>query len=75
MEHELDFDGSPTIRFHAMCDAIWRALIGPETFPMYLDYRRQREEQVMRESGPACACGRRNLRATDPYEEEKRGES
>jgi len=27
---------------------------------MYLDLRRLREEQVMRESGPACACGRRS---------------
>lgn len=26
---------------------------------MYLDYRRLREEQFMRQSGPACACGRR----------------
>jgi hypothetical protein len=29
---------------------------------MYLDYRRLREEQVMRESGPACTCGRRSWR-------------
>jgi hypothetical protein len=27
---------------------------------MYLDLRRLREEQVMREGGPACACGRRS---------------
>jgi hypothetical protein len=27
---------------------------------MYLDPRRLREEQVMRDSGPACACGRRS---------------
>ena len=26
---------------------------------MYLDYRRLREEQLMRENGPPCACGRR----------------
>ena len=26
---------------------------------MYLDYRRLREEQFMRESGPPCTCGRR----------------
>ena len=25
---------------------------------MYLDYRRLREEQLMRESGPPCVCGR-----------------
>jgi hypothetical protein len=28
-------------------------------FGMYLDYRRLREEQLMRDSGPACPCGRR----------------
>jgi hypothetical protein len=27
---------------------------------MYLDYRRLREEQLMRESGPPCVCGRRS---------------
>ena len=27
---------------------------------MYRDLRRLREEQVVRESGPACACGRRS---------------
>jgi hypothetical protein len=26
---------------------------------MYLDYRRLLEEQLMRESGPSCVCGRR----------------
>jgi hypothetical protein len=26
---------------------------------MYLDYRRLREEQLMRQSGPPCACGQR----------------
>jgi hypothetical protein len=26
---------------------------------MYLDYRRLREEQVMRQSGVPCACGQR----------------
>jgi len=27
---------------------------------MYFDHRRLREEQIMQESGPACACGRRS---------------
>lgn len=26
---------------------------------MYLDYRRLREEQIVRENGPSCACGQR----------------
>ena len=29
---------------------------------MYLDAQRQREEQIMRQSGPSCACGRRSWR-------------
>jgi hypothetical protein len=27
VEHELDFDGSRTVRFHAACEAIWRSLV------------------------------------------------
>lgn len=27
---------------------------------MYLDYRRLLEEQLMREIGPSCVCGRRS---------------
>jgi hypothetical protein len=37
---------------------------------MYLDHRRLREEQVMREIGPACACGHRSWKrepVRDPY--------
>ena len=29
---------------------------------MYLDPRRQREEQIMQQSAPACVCGRRSWR-------------
>jgi hypothetical protein len=27
VEHELDFNGAWTVRFHAACEAIWRSLI------------------------------------------------
>jgi hypothetical protein len=32
VEHELDFAESPTLRFHATCEAIWRGLVA-ETQP------------------------------------------
>jgi hypothetical protein len=29
VEHEVDFEGSPTIRLHAACYAVWRQLVLP----------------------------------------------
>jgi hypothetical protein len=30
VEHELDFNGARTVRFHAACEAIWRSLVAQE---------------------------------------------
>jgi len=42
------------------------------SFWMYLDYRRVREEQLMREIGPPCACGRRSWRSEPSRDPERR---
>jgi PleD family two-component response regulator len=34
VEHELDFGGHLTLRFHAACDAIWRDLISQSAAPV-----------------------------------------
>jgi hypothetical protein len=39
---------------------------------MYLDYRRLREEQVMRQSGVPCACGQRLWTREQVREPERR---
>jgi hypothetical protein len=39
---------------------------------MYLDYRRHREEQLMRQNGPPCACGRRLWRREPVRDSEHR---